>query len=336
MKIVVDGFGGDNAPVEVVLGCCMALDENDSLEIIITGDETKINDVLKQNNISKPSRLSIENASQVVENEDDPISAIKAKKDSSLVVGLNLVATNVGDAFVSAGNTGALLTGATLIIKRIKGIKRAALAPIIPTKNGKAIIIDVGANTECKPEFFPQFAMMGSIYAKQILNIDNPRVGLINIGVEEKKGTETIVAAYQLLKNDENLNFVGNIEARDVLNGDAEVLVSDGFTGNIVLKTIEGTVSTILFFLKGIFMKNIFTKIATLVLKSGLHMLKDKLDHNEVGGAPLLGLNAPVLKTHGSSNRIAFKNSILFANSFCEKKVCDLIRDSINDEYNIN
>lgn len=330
MKIVVDGFGGDNAPVEVVLGCCMALEQNESLEIIITGDETKINDVFKQNNISKPSRLAVVHASQVVENEDDPISAIKTKKDSSLVVGLNLVATNVGDAFVSAGNTGALLTGATLIIKRIKGIKRAALAPIIPTKIGKAIIIDVGANTECKAEFFPQFALMGSIYAKQILNIQNPRVGLINIGVEEKKGTETIASAYQLLKNDENINFVGNIEARDVLNGDAEVLVSDGFTGNIVLKTIEGAVSTMLFFLKGIFMKNIFTKLATLVLRTGLNALKNKLDHNEVGGAPLLGLNAPVLKTHGSSKRIAFKNSILFANSFCEKKVCDLISEAIN------
>lgn len=330
MKIVVDGFGGDNAPAEVVLGCMLALDENKSLEVIITGDEARINEVLEQNNIKKSDRLTIVHATQIVENEDDPIDAIKNKKDSSLVVGLNLVANNIGDAFVSAGNTGALLTGATLIIKRIKGIKRAALAPIIPTQKGKAIIIDVGANAECKPEFFPQFAIMGSIYAKEILDIKNPKVGLINIGVEEKKGTETIILAHKLLKVDEKINFIGNIEARDVLKGDAEVLVSDGFTGNIVIKTIEGAVSTILFFLKEIFTKNIFTKIATLVLKSGLKALKNKLDHNEVGGAPLLGLNSPVLKTHGSSKRLAFKNSILFANSFCEKKVCELIRDTIN------
>jgi glycerol-3-phosphate acyltransferase PlsX len=331
MKIVVDGFGGDNAPVEVALGCCMALDENKSLEVIITGDETKIRNVLLQNNIQKPDRLTIFNASEVIENEDDPIVAIKNKKDSSLVVGLNLVANGQGDAFLSAGNTGALLTGATLIIKRIKGIKRAALAPIIPTEKGKAIIIDVGANAECKPDFFPQFAIMGSIYAKQILNIQNPRVGLINIGVEEKKGTETIVMAHQLLKADENIDFVGNIEARDVLKGNAEVLVSDGFTGNIVLKTIEGAAGTMMFFLKDVFMKNIFTKLATLVLKSGLKKFKNKLDHDEVGGAPFLGLNAPVLKTHGSSNRVAFKNSILFANTFCEKKVCDLIAKAVND-----
>ena len=237
MKIVVDGFGGDYAPDEILLGCVAALEARKDLELIVTGDEALFQKLLSEKGVAKPDRLQFVHTTEIVENEDDPISAIRRKKDSSLVVGLRLVSEQAGDAFVSAGNTGAVLTGATLIIKRIHGIKRAALCPTIPTKKGKAVIIDVGANAECKPEFFPQFAMMGSVYAREILNIPNLKAGLINIGVEHHKGTTTVVEAHQLLSEDHNINFVGNIEARDILNGDAQVLVSDGWTGNIALKT---------------------------------------------------------------------------------------------------
>ena len=329
MRMVVDGFGGDNSPDEVVLGAVKALGEKDGLEVIITGDKGKIESVLRNNNISPPKSLKIVHADEVVENEDDPISAVKNKKNSSLIVGLNLVAKGEADAFVGAGNTGALLTGATLIIKRIKGVKRAALAPIVPTLKGSAVIIDVGANAECKPEFFPQFAIMGSIYAKEILGAEAPKVGLINIGVEEHKGTENIVSAYHLLKETKNISFLGNVEARDVLKGEADVLVSDGFTGNIVLKTIEGTAGTLMKMLKGVFYQNILTKLGTLTLKKGLTKFKKTFDHEEAGGAPLLGLNAPVIKAHGSSGRVAFCNAILFANSFCEKNVCKKISENI-------
>ena len=331
MRIVVDGFGGDNSPEQVVLGAYAALEKNEKLEVLITGDCEKIKNVLKSNNISVPKRLRIIHTDEIVDNEDDPISAVRNKKNSSLVVGLNLVANGEADAFVGAGNTGALLTGATLIIKRIKGVKRAALAPIVPTQRNPAVIIDVGANAECKPEFFPQFGIMGSIYAREILGVKDPKVGLINIGVEEHKGTENIVNAYHLLKETKNIKFLGNVEARDVLKGDADVLVSDGFTGNIVLKTIEGTAGTLMKMLKGVFYKNFKTKLAALVLKKGLSDLKKTFDHEEAGGAPLLGLTAPIIKAHGSSNKTSFCNAILFANSFCEKNVCQIISDNISE-----
>jgi glycerol-3-phosphate acyltransferase PlsX len=329
-KIVIDGFGGDNAPVETVLGAVEALSVNRGLEIVITGDETKIKKILTDNNIPENPRLTIFHAPETVTNGDDPISAVKRKKNSSLVAGLQLVAEGKGDAFVSGGNTGAVLTGATLIIKRIRGVKRAALCPEIPAVNGLAVIIDVGANAECKPEFLPQFAHMGAIYAKEILGIKNPKAGLINIGVEEHKGTGTVADAYRLLEKDENINFVGNIEARDILKGYADVLVSDGWTGNIALKSIEGTASVLMSMLKDVFYESALTKTAALFLKKGLQNFKKRFDHTEAGGAPLLGLNAPVIKAHGSSNRKNFKNAILFASEFCEKDICKIINNSIN------
>lgn len=330
MKIVVDGYGGDHAPKEILLGCIAALEAKKELSLIVTGDEKKFRQIIAEEGASVPDRMTFQNTTEIVENEDDPISAIRTKKDSSLVVGLQLVSNHTGDAFVSAGNTGAVLTGATLIIKRIPGIKRAALAPTIPTKKGKAVMIDVGANAECKPEFLPQFAMMGSVYAKELLNISEPKAGLINIGVEHHKGTQTVVEAYGLLKESKNISFVGNVEARDILNGDADVLVSDGWTGNIALKTMEGTISTLFYFLKQIFYKNTLTKLAAMILKPGLSKLKKMMDAKEVGGAPLLGLNAPVIKAHGNSDRIAFKNAVLYAAACCEKDLCGKIRQHLS------
>jgi glycerol-3-phosphate acyltransferase PlsX len=329
-KIIVDGFGGDNAPVEAVLGAVEALSEDSGLEIVITGDGAKIKQILKNNNIPQNPRLTVFHAPETVTNEDDPISAVKRKKNSSLVAGLSLVAEGKGGAFVSGGNTGAVLTGATLIIKRIRGIKRAALCPEIPTVNGSAVIIDVGANAECKAEFLPQFAAMGAVYAKEILGIQNPKAGLINIGVEAHKGTGTVVEAYRLLEKAENINFVGNIEARDILNGYADVLVSDGWTGNIALKSVEGTASVLMNMLKDVFYESALTKMAALFLKKGLKNFKKRFDHTEAGGAALLGLNAPVIKAHGSSDRKNFKNAILFAAGLCEKNICELINNSIN------
>ncbi len=330
MRIVVDGFGGDYAPEEILFGCVAALEEKQDLELIVTGDEEAFRKILQDAGHSIPDRMSFVATTEIVENEDDPIGAIKQKKDSSLVVGLRLVSEQQGDAFVSAGNTGAVLTGATLIIKRIRGIKRAALCPTIPTKKGKAVIVDVGANAECKPEFYPQFAMMGTVYAKEILGIKNPKAGLINIGVEHHKGTSTVVEAHKLLQQEASVCFVGNIEARDVLNGDAEVLVSDGWTGNIALKTLEGTAQTLFYFLKDVFYQNIFTKLAAAILKPGLSRVKKMMDAKEVGGAPLLGLNAPVVKAHGNSDRIAYKNAILFAAALTEKDVCGKIRNHLS------
>ncbi|MBE7019781.1 MAG: phosphate acyltransferase PlsX [Ruminococcaceae bacterium] len=330
MRIVVDGFGGDFAPEEILFGCIAALEEKQDLELIVTGDEQAFRKIIENEKKTVPSRMSFVATTEIVENEDDPISAIKKKKDSSLVVGLRLVSEQKGDAFVSAGNTGAVLTGATLIIKRIRGIKRAALCPTIPTKKGKAVIVDVGANAECKPEFYPQFAMMGTVYAKELLGIKNPKSGLINIGVEHHKGTSTVVEAHKLLQKEGTIRFVGNIEARDVLNGDAEVLVSDGWTGNITLKTLEGTAQTLFYFLKEVFYQNSLTKLAAAILKPGLSRVKKMMDAKEVGGAPLLGLNAPVVKAHGNSDRVAYKNAILFAATLAEKDVCGKIRNHLS------
>ena len=330
MKIVVDGFGGDYAPKETIFGCILALKERKDLELIVTGDESVFQKILSEEGMTVSERLRFVHTSEIVENEDDPISAIRRKKDSSLVVGLKLVSEKEGDAFVSAGNTGAVLTGATLIIKRLQGIKRAALCPTIPTKKGKAVLIDVGANAECKPEFFPQFAMMGSVYAKEILGISEPKAGLINIGVEHHKGTSTVVEAHQLLKEAANITFIGNVEARDILEGDAQVLVSDGWTGNIALKTLEGTAHTLFYFLKQVFYKNLLTKICAAVLKPGLTAIKKMMDAKEVGGAPLLGLNAPVVKAHGNSDRVAFKNAILFAAKLADKDLCGKIRKHLS------
>ena len=330
MRIVVDGFGGDYAPEEILFGCIAALEEKQDLELIVTGNENAFRKIIEDAGKTVPKNMSFVATTEIVENEDDPISAIRKKKDSSLVVGLQLVSEQKGDAFVSAGNTGAVLTGATLIIKRIRGIKRAALCPTIPTKKGKAVIVDVGANAECKPEFYPQFAMMGTVYAKELLGIEHPKAGLINIGVEHHKGTSTVVEAHQLLKEEPSIDFVGNIEARDLLNGDVQVLVSDGWTGNIALKTLEGTALTLFYFLKDVFYQNFFTKLAAAILKPGLTRVKKMMDAKEVGGAPLLGLNAPVVKAHGNSDRVAYKNAILFAAALTEKDVCGKIRQHLS------
>ena len=313
MKIIVDAMGGDFAPLAPVKGALLA-HERYGTEIILTGrTEDILRSVRECGREELPAGVEIVNAEQVVEICDDPSTAFKQKKDSSLTVGLNLLRDGQADGFVCAGSTGALLAGATLVVKRIRGLRRAALSPTIPTATGKAVLIDCGANAECTVEYLLQFAYLGSYYAEKVLGVEHPRVGLLNIGAEESKGDELRRETYRKLKEAGaagHLNFVGNVEAKEAMMGACDVIVSDGYSGNIMLKSIEGTGKLMAKELKAVLMKNAGTKLAALLLKSGLAGFKKMLDPNEVGGTALLGISKPVVKAHGSSNEVAFCNAI--------------------------
>ena len=328
MKIAVDAFGGDNAPGEIVKGAVMAVNKFDC-EVILVGDEKTINSLLEKETYPK-EKISVKHASEVVENDDKATISIRRKKDSSMVVALTLVKDGIADAVVSAGNTGAYLTGAFTVLGRIKGIKRPALAPCMPTKNGMSVIIDSGANVDCKPLYLVQFAHMGAIYSENVLGVKSPKVGLVNIGAEETKGNALIKETHMLLKDEEGINFIGNVEARDVPSTNADVLVCDGFSGNIVIKLIEGVAITLFDMLKDVFYKNIITKIAALILKPGLKTVKKSMDASEYGGAPLLGVNGPVIKAHGNSDAKSIHNAIKSAMLFAETNVNDKIREFLN------
>ncbi len=319
MKIIIDAFGGDNAPLEVLKGVEMAKSEVEAT-LAVTGDKQKIEQCATENGINLDG-IEIIDAKTVIDMEDDPKVVLKAKKDSSMSVGLNMVASDEADAFVSAGSTAALLMGATMIVGRIKGIKRPALGAVIPSPKGKYILLDCGANAECRPEMLMQFGVMGTAYVKNVLGIENPKVGLVNNGAEETKGTKLQLDAHKLLKENTKLNFIGNVEGRDVPKGVADVVVADGFTGNIVLKVIEGLSSALFGMLKEIFMKSLSTKLAAAVLKPGLREFKKKFDYAEEGGSPFLGLKKPVIKAHGSSNAKAFKNAIRQAEKWSKTNV---------------
>ena len=327
MKIAVDAFGGDHAPHEIVKGCVAAIQEIDD-DIIMVGREQEIADILRNEAVPE-GRITICNASEVIETGDHPVEAVRHKKDSSLVVSLRLVKEGKADAVVSAGNTGAYLAGAFRILGRMKGIKRPALTTVMPTvgKN-PGVLLDVGANADCRPQHLVQFAQMGSIYASSVLNIENPRVALLNIGAEEAKGNALTKEAHQLLKQ-ENLNFMGNIEPRYVLSGSADVVVCDGFTGNVVIKLIEGTASTLFSMLKQVFFKSFATKLAAGILKPGLQSIKNQMDYSAYGGAPFLGIDGVVFKAHGSSDRVAIANCIKAASRYLSAGVNDKIKAAI-------
>ena len=327
MRIIVDGMGGDNAPVEIVKGAVDALKEY-NIDIIIVGKENLIKDELKKYDYPE-DKLEILDAQEIISNEDDPALAIRRKKNSSMVVGMKALAEGNGDGFVSAGSTGALLAGGMLIVKRIEGIGRAAITSVYPTSKGFSLLVDAGANTDSKPEYLQQFALMGSIYMEKVMGIENPRVGLANVGTEEGKGNELTKAAYPMLK-DLDINFIGNIEGRTIPLGDADVIVADGFVGNMILKTTEGVALFLFKELKEVFMTNSKTKIGALLLKSDLEKLKGKLDYREYGGAPLLGTKKTIVKAHGSSNAYAFKNAINQALKFIHKDVIQTIEKNIN------
>lgn len=326
MRIAVDAFGGDHAPEAIVKGCAIAATKI-SDEIILVGDETKIKELLAQENVPA-GRISIRHASEVIETGEPPVEAIRKKKDSSLVVALQLVKNGEADAVVSAGNTGAYLAGAFRFIGRMKGIKRPALTTPMPSVKNVGVILDAGANVDCRPEFLLQFAHMGAIYAENVLGIENPRVALLNIGAEEAKGNSLTKETYGLLK-EASLNFIGNIEPRDVPYGAADVIVCDGFTGNVVIKLIEGTASALFTMLKAVFYKSFITKLAAMILKPGLKTIKAKMDYSEYGGVPLLGVDGVVFKAHGSSNAKAICNAVCAASTYLAAGVNDKIKEAL-------
>ena len=328
MKIIVDAFGGDNAPLDVVKGCALAVQEY-GIQIVLTGDEEIIKKVCAEHHISLQG-MKIVHAPDVIAVEADPTSIVKEHGESSLAKGLKLLSEGEGDAFVSAGSTGALVVGSSLLVKRIKGIKRAALAPIIPSNTGCYMLMDAGANLECRPEMLLQFGIMGSAYMNKILKISSPRVGLLNVGAEDTKGTDLQKDAFGLLKN-APLHFTGNIEPRDIPFGECEVVVCDGFSGNIVLKLTEGMASAMMGNIKNILYKNTLTKLAAASIKGGLMDFKKRMDYTEYGGAPLMGIAKPVIKAHGSSNANAFKNAIRQAKEFVEHDVIGEIQKSLDE-----
>lgn len=327
MNIAMDAFGGDNAPLEVIKG---AIDAHRDFQVDITlvGDETKIKKCAKDNSLDI-SDLKIKQANSVIEICEEPTEVIKSKKDCSMAVGMQMLADGVADAFVSAGSTGALVVGATFIAKRLKGIKRPALATILPTANKPTMLLDSGANAECRPEMLVQFGVMGSAYMNKIIGVDKPRVALANIGSEESKGRDIELETYKMLKT-APLNFIGNIEARQLPMGDCDVCVADGFCGNLMLKLYEGMAKFFSGELKGLLTKNFTSKLAALMIMGNIKEFKKKVDYTEYGGAPLLGISKPVIKAHGSSNAKAFYNAVRQAKQFTETKVIDEITNALS------
>lgn len=334
MKIIVDAMGGDHAPLEIVRGA-LAANRNHGVEVLLVGRSEEILKAAETCGITNlPSGVEIRNATEVVEISDESAMAFKRKPDSSLTVGLNLLKEGTGDAFVSAGSTGALLSGATLVTKRIKGIRRAAMGPAIPVYGGKrAILCDCGANAECTPEYLLQFAFLGSFYAKKVMGIETPRVGLLNIGAEPEKGDALRQETYQLLQAaDQNgrLCFVGNVESSDAILGAADVIVADGFSGNVLLKGLEGTGKFLMKQMKEIFLSKTSNKLAAAVLKKDLGGLKRMVDPSEVGGTPFLGISKPVIKAHGGSDARAIENAILRAKEYAESGFIQEIEANID------
>ena len=327
MKIIVDAMGGDNAPREIVKGALRARDELD-LDLILVGRKEEVEACLQ----GDAKRVEIVDAREVVTMEDDPSTATRRKKNSSMAVALTLLKDGKGDAVVSAGSTGALLTGATLTVKRIRGIRRAALAPVLPAGEHGVMLIDCGANVECTAEYLLPFAYMGSFYARKLMGCENPRVGLLNVGTEDTKGGDLQHQTFALLKEAHEagrINFVGNVEGTGVFSGEADVVVTDGFTGNVLLKGTEGVIKYMMTALKGVFYKSTLNKLAAAVLKNDLAAMKKSMDVNEVGGTAMVGISKPVVKAHGSSNEASFfaaiRQAVAFVNSGIIKDITENI-----------
>ena len=333
MKIIIDAMGGDNAPLEIVKGALQG-QKRWGVDVALTGDTEAILRALEQcGEKMLPAGMEIVHTTETVEMCDDPGTVFRRKKDSSMAVGLRMVKEDKGDAFISAGSTGALLSGATLLVKRVRGIRRAAMAPLIPTTTGKAVLIDCGANADCSAEYLVQFAYLGSFYAQRVLNIEKPRVGLLNIGTEDSKGTDLQREALQWLREageEGHLNFIGNIEAKEAIKGGCDVIVADGFSGNVMLKTMEGVGSMVGSAIKGIFKKNLLTKLAALAVMPGLNEFKAMMDPNKVGGTAFIGISKPVIKAHGSSNAEAIENAIGQAVRFADSGIIADIEANID------
>ena len=332
MKIIVDAMGGDHAPLEIVRGA-LAGQRHWGVDIVLTGDEAAIRGAVSQCGQSElPQGMEIVPTTQTVDMCDDPATVFRRKKDTSMGVGLTMLREGKGDALVSAGSTGALLTGATLITKRIHGIRRAAMAPVIPTTTGRAVLIDCGANAECTPEYLVQFAYLGNFYANHVLQLEQPRVALLNIGTEDSKGTDLQKNTLERLRQADaagHMHFIGNIEAKEAIKGGCDVIVTDGFSGNILLKTMEGVGSFAGSALKGMFKKNLLTKLAALAVMPGLNEFKSKLDPNKVGGTAFIGISKSVIKAHGASNAEAIENAIGQAAQFASSGLIEAIEEHI-------
>ncbi|MCH5298230.1 MAG: phosphate acyltransferase PlsX [Ruminococcus sp.] len=327
MKIIVDAMGGDNAPLEIIKGCAEAQTEFE-LDIILVGNEDIVKKSAQENGIDI-SKMQLVNTTEVIATDDDPQSVLKTKPDSSMAVALKMLADGDGDAFVSAGNSGALCVGGTLIVKRIKGVKRPGFAPILPHFNGGCfMLVDAGANLESRPEMLLQYAIMGSAYMEKVMGIENPRVGLANVGSEEHKGLELQHKAFELLKNS-GLNFVGNVESRDLPYGACDVLVCDGFTGNMILKTYEGVAKALMSKVKELFSKNTKNKVAAALVMSDLKAMAKEFDYNEYGGAPIMGTAKPVFKAHGSAKAKTFKNALRLTKDYVDANVIEEIAKAV-------
>ena len=332
MRIIIDAMGGDNAPAEIVKGAVEAVREF-GVSVTLVGRENEVKACLENEEAGDlGDKINVVHASEVIGMEEDPTTVLRSKKDSSMAVALKLLKDGEGDACISAGSTGALLTGATLIVKRVIGIRRAALAPVLPNGGRGVMLIDCGANVDCTPEYLLQFAYMGSFYSKNILGCEHPRVGLLNIGTEDTKGGTLQNETFELLKaagETGHINFIGNVEAKEVLQNTVDVVVTDGFAGNVLLKTIEGTAKFIMGNIKEILMTNKRSKVAALIIKKHLEDFKKKIDPSEVGGTALLGISKPVIKAHGSSDARAVKNAVLQAINCVNTEVANEIAKNI-------
>lgn len=330
-KVALDAMGGDNAPGEMVKGAVDAIQKRNDIKVFLVGKEEMIQEELKKYSY-EADRIEVVNATEVIETAEPPVMAIRRKKDSSIVVAMNMVKKGEADAFVSAGNSGAVLVGGQLIVGRIKGVERPPLAPLLPTAKGVSLLIDCGANVDARPSHLVQFAKLGSIYMENVMGIKNPRVAIVNIGAEEEKGNALVKETFPLLKECKDINFIGSIEARDIPHGYADVIVCEAFVGNVILKLYEGVGSVLISKVKQGMMTTLRSKIGALLVKPALKTTLKSFDASEHGGAPLLGLNGLVVKTHGSSNAKEVSNSIIQCVTFKEQKINEKIRECIQEQ----
>ena len=331
VKVAVDAMGGDKAPLELVKGAVEAVNESKSIKVFLVGKETLIQEELKKYSYDK-ERIEVVHAEDIITNEEAPVLAIRRKKESSIVVAMKLVKDKKADAFVSAGSTGAVLVGGQLIVGRIKGVERPPLAPLIPTTNGVSLLIDCGANVDARSSHLVQFAKMGSVYMEHVVGIKNPKVAIVNIGAEEEKGNMLVKETYPLLKNCNEINFIGSIEARDIPHGKADVIVCEAFVGNVILKLYEGLAGALIGKVKEGLMSTLRSKIGALLIKPALKQTLKQFDASRYGGAPMLGLNGLVVKTHGSSNSVEIKNSILQCIAFKEQNINEKIKMNVMNQ----
>jgi len=328
VRVAVDAMGGDNAPSEIVKGCVDAVNEKKKIKVLLVGDESIIKSELGKYTFNE-GQIEIIHATEVITNDESPVAAIRSKKDSSIVIAQKLLKDGKADGFVSAGSTGAVLVGGQLIVGRVKGVERAPLAPLIPTTKGFSLLIDCGANVDARPSHLVQFAKMGSIYMKNVMGVQNPKVAIVNVGVEKEKGNQLVKETYPLLEACDDINFTGSIEAREIPAGQADVIVCEAFTGNVILKLYEGVAGALMGKVKESMMSNMKTKIGALLIKSELKKVLKDFDASQYGGAPMLGLNGLVVKTHGSSKALDIKNSIIQCITFTKQNIPEKILKNI-------